>query len=199
LILLMKQKPLPLYKHSQPTTLLIGVLIKQTPSQFPGHTRNTFVAGAGTSGLPVYQDPRPAQFSGAQPLFRLSHHPLIYIACPTFSLVCAQGGYICAQKQRAVGSSPHTWAPAHILVHICIHTPRHTHSPGYPHSHLCHYTHILELVDHMYTHRLVPKIDTHLSRPRYITLLPRPVCEVSFLGGPIFVEVEDIRKHRGWM
>lgn len=110
--------------------------------------------------------------------------------------MCSGRVYLCSEAESSRIKSSHTGP---ILAHTCIHTQRHTHSPGYPHSHLYHYTHILALVDHMHTHRLVPKINTHLSRPKYIRLLPKPICEVSFLGGPIFVEVEEIRKHRNWM
>lgn len=124
LIPLMKQKPLPLYKHTQPTALLIRALIKQPPSPFPGHTGNSFVAGADTSGLPVYQTPRPAQFSRAHSLSHSSHHPLTHLTCFTCPPACAPGEHISAQKQRAVGTSPHTWAPAHNLAHT--HSQAHT-------------------------------------------------------------------------
>lgn len=110
-------EPLPLYKHTQPTALLIWALIKQPPSQFPGHTGNSFVAGADTSGLPVYQTPRPAQFSRAHSLSHSSHHLLTHLTCFTCPPACAPGEHISAQKQRAVGTSPHTWASAHNLAH----------------------------------------------------------------------------------
>lgn len=193
----MKQKPPPLYKHTQPTTLLIGMLIKQTPSQFPGHTWSTFVAGAGTFGLPVYQDPTACSILWGPTSFPLVPSPShLHCLSHLLSGMCSGRVYLCSEAESSRIKSSHMGP---ILAHTCIHTQRHTHSPGYPHSHLCHYIHILALVDHMHTHRLVPKIDTHLSRPKYIPLLPRPICEVSFLGGPIFVEVEEIRKHRDWM
>lgn len=71
-----------------------------------------------------------------------------------------------------------TRARAHILAH--------THTCTYT-SWLCTHT---GTGRHPCAHTLVAERETQSIRPRYTSLLPGPVCEVSFLDGPVFFGLE---------
>lgn len=164
----------------------LGTLREQTPSRFPGPAGNSFVAGAGTSDLPVFQAPEPAQFPAAALLSMLP------MSLPTFTIALAlwhalREGLAFVQKQGAVGTR--TVMHGHHPTSLLTRARTHTHL-GYGHS----LTHMLLLHTGMCRHACTHRDPTTL---RYTALPPGPVCEVSLLGGPVFVEVGLIRKGGG--
>lgn len=167
----MKQKALPLYKHTHTPLLPSSVRDTNEANTSSIPTGNSFVPGAGTSGLPVFQAPRPAQFSRACPPFHSFPYPLTHLTRLTCPLAHAQGGLVSGQKQGAVGTR--TLRHGHEPTSLLTHTHAHTH-PGY--------AHILAQVDtHAHTHLWQREKHSQLDLGTHLSCRGQSVRSLSWM------------------